>query len=35
MPTCAVAEFIFNAKSWSHIGKPKLAKVVLDYPKKS
>ena len=35
MPTCAVAEFTFNAKSWSHIGKPKLAKVVLDYPKKS
>ena len=35
MPTCAVSEFTFNAKSWSHIGKPKLAKVVLDYPKKS
>jgi len=35
IPTCAVAEFTFNAKSWSHIGKPKLAKVVLDYPKKS
>ena len=35
MPTCAVAEFTFNAKLWLHIGKPKLAKVVLDYPKKS
>ena len=35
MPTCAVAEFRFNAKSWSHLGKAKLAKVVLDYPKKS
>jgi phosphohistidine phosphatase len=33
MPTCAVAEFRFNAKSWSHLGKAKLAKVVLDYPK--
>ena len=35
MPTCAVAEFTFNAKSWSHIGKSKLVKVILDYPKKS
>ena len=35
MPTCAVAEFRFNAKSWSNIGKAKLAKVALDYPKKS
>src|SRR5437660_1486803 len=26
MPTCAVAEFTFNAKSWSNIGKAKLAK---------
>jgi phosphohistidine phosphatase len=33
MPTCAVAEFTFNAKS--NIGKAKLAKVALDYPKKS
>jgi hypothetical protein len=32
---CAVAEFTFNAKSWSNIGKAKLAKVALDYPKKS
>jgi phosphohistidine phosphatase len=35
MPTCAVAEFTFNAKSWSNIGKAKFAKVALDYPKKS
>jgi phosphohistidine phosphatase len=34
MPTCAVAEFTFDAKSWSSIGKAKPAKVVLDYPKK-
>lgn len=35
MPTCAVAEFTFDAKSWSNIGKAKPAKVALDYPKKS
>jgi phosphohistidine phosphatase len=35
MPTCAAAEFTFDAKSWSHIGKVKPAKVTLDYPKKS
>src|SRR2546426_1939801 len=35
MPTCAVAKFTFNAKSWSNIGKAKPAKVALDYPKKS
>ena len=35
MPTCAVAEFAFDAKSWSKIGKVKPAKVTLDYPKKS
>ena len=35
MPTCAVAEFGFSAGSWSNIGKGKLAKVALDYPKKS
>jgi phosphohistidine phosphatase len=35
MPTCAAAEFTFDAKSWSHIGKVKPAKVALDYPKKS
>jgi phosphohistidine phosphatase len=35
MPTCAVAEFTFGAKSWSSIGKVKPVKVLLDYPKKS
>jgi phosphohistidine phosphatase len=35
MPTCAVAEFTFDAKSWSKIGKVKPVKVVLDYPKSS
>ena len=35
MPTCAVAEFTFDAKSWSDIGKAKPARVALDYPKKS
>jgi hypothetical protein len=35
LPTCAVAEFKFNANSWSSIGKTKLTKVTLDYPKKS
>jgi phosphohistidine phosphatase len=35
MPTCAVTEFTFNAKSWSNIGKTRVAKVALDYPKKS
>ena len=34
MPTCAVAEFTFNTKSWSKIVKTNLAKVTLDYPKK-
>jgi phosphohistidine phosphatase len=35
MPTCAVAEFTFDAKSWSNISKATLARVTLDYPKKS
>jgi phosphohistidine phosphatase len=35
MPTCAIAEFTFDAKSWSDIGKAKPASVTLDYPKKS
>jgi phosphohistidine phosphatase len=35
MPTCAVAEFAFDAKSWSRIGKGRPVKVVLDYPKRS
>jgi hypothetical protein len=30
-PACGT----FNAKSWSNIGKAKVAKVALDYPKKS
>ncbi len=34
MPTCAVAEFKFDAKSWSNIGKATLATATLDYPKK-
>jgi phosphohistidine phosphatase len=34
MPTCAVAEFKFDAKSWSNIGKGTLATATLDYPKK-
>ena len=35
MPTCAVAKFKFTAKAWSSVGKSKLAKVALDYPRKS
>jgi phosphohistidine phosphatase len=35
MPTCAVAEFAFDAKSWSNISNATLARVTLDYPKKS
>jgi len=35
MPTCAVAEFTFDAKSWSRIGKDKPAQAALDYPKQS
>jgi len=35
MPTCAVAEFTFNAKSWPDVGNATLATVSLDYPKKS
>jgi hypothetical protein len=35
MPTCAVAKFEFTAKSWSSVGKSKLAKVALDCPRKS
>jgi len=34
MPTCAVAEFTFSAKSWRNIGKANLATLALDYPKK-
>lgn len=35
MPTCAVAEFIFDADSWSKVDTIKPAEVLLDYPKKS
>ena len=35
MPTCAIAEFTFDAKSWSDIDKAKPAQVAFDYPKKS
>lgn len=34
MPTCAIAEFTFDVKSWPDIGKAKPAQVALDYPKK-
>jgi phosphohistidine phosphatase len=34
MPTCAVAEFTFDAASWSHIGEAKPAQVLFDCPKK-
>lgn len=34
MPTCAVAQFTFESKSWSTIGTIKPTEVVLDYPKK-
>lgn len=35
MPTCAVAEFVFDAKSWSEVDRITLGRVTLDYPKKS
>jgi len=35
MPTCAVAEFTFESKSWSTIAKLPPEKVILDYPKKA
>lgn len=35
MPTCAIAEFKFDVKSWSSIGKTKPAQVWLDYPRKA
>ena len=34
MPTCAVAEFAFDAKSWSRMGKDKPVNVALDYPRR-
>jgi phosphohistidine phosphatase len=35
MPTCAFAEFKFDAKSWSEIGEIRPTRVARDYPKKS
>jgi phosphohistidine phosphatase len=35
VPTCAVAEFRFDAKSWAKIGKAKPREVALHYPRKS
>jgi phosphohistidine phosphatase len=35
MPTCAVAEFTFEAKLWQRVGKATLATVTLEFPKKS
>ncbi|MBS0343399.1 MAG: histidine phosphatase family protein [Proteobacteria bacterium] len=34
MPTCAVAEFLFDAKVWADVGKVGPAKVRLDAPKR-
>lgn len=34
LPTCAIAEFRFDTKSWADIGKREPAQVALDYPKK-
>ena len=33
MPTCAVAEFAFDTRSWSNVGKQAPAKVTLHTPK--
>jgi len=33
MPTCAIAEFRFEARSWADIAKAQLAHVVFDEPK--
>jgi phosphohistidine phosphatase len=35
MPTCAVAEFSFDTKSWSNVGKQEPAKVTLHDPRQS
>lgn len=35
MPTCAVAEFSFDTKSWSTVGKQQPARVTLHRPKPS
>ena len=34
MPTCAVAQFTFEATSWSSLGSTKPEEVLFDYPKK-
>lgn len=34
LPTCAVAQFMFETKSWANIDEAKPADVVLDCPKK-
>jgi len=35
MPTCAVAQFTFDATSWKDVGPSVLAKVSFDFPKNS
>ena len=35
LPTCAVADFTFDIKSWTELGKSKPTTVVFDYPKQS
>jgi len=35
LPTCAVAKFTFDAKSWTGIGRDKPAKAALEYPGES
>jgi phosphohistidine phosphatase len=35
MPTCYAAQFSFDVKPWSHIGKVTRSEVVVNYPKKS
>lgn len=35
MPTCAVAEFTFDVKSWSRIGKVEPATAAVSYPRES
>jgi len=35
LPTCAVARFTFDARSWADIGEASLAGTELDYPKKA
>jgi len=35
MPTCSVAEFAFDIKSWSEVDKHAPAKAILHYPKQS